>query len=112
MLKSGDICQAELGPPFGSEAGFKRPVVIVTAQKILSHQPQVVHVVPLTTTIRNYTTEVTLEPDPENLLTSISAAQCQHIRAISSARIGATNGNIGEVALSQIRELIGLILDT
>ena len=63
MLTSGDIVDLDLGLPEGREAGFCHPALVVTAQRILDAQPTVIHVVPLTTTIRAFTSEVVVEPD-------------------------------------------------
>ena len=52
-----------------------------------------------------------MDPDEHNGLGEVSAAQCQHIRAVSAARIENVRGNVGQVALGQTRELIALILD-
>jgi mRNA interferase MazF len=41
MLTSGDVIRVDLGTPVGSEAGMVRPVVVVTAQRILEHSPRV-----------------------------------------------------------------------
>jgi mRNA interferase MazF len=71
----------------------------------------VVHVVPLTSTVRRFHSEITIEPDAENGLTSVSAAQCQHVRAISPRRILTVVGNVGTVVLAQIRETIAVLLD-
>jgi len=111
MLISGDVVDLDLGVPEGREAGFPHPGVIVTAQRILAAGPKVVHVVPLTTTIRSFESELTLEPDATNGLNAMSAVQCQHIRAISTGRIAAARGNVGPTSLTQIREMIALILD-
>ena len=62
MRRCGDVRLADLGEPQGREAGFARPVVVVTAQLVLDQHPSVVHVVPLTSTIRGYRSEVTTEP--------------------------------------------------
>jgi hypothetical protein len=37
-----------------------------------------------------------------------SAAQCQHVRAVSIGRVDRVRGNVGAVALRQIRDVIGL----
>jgi mRNA interferase MazF len=111
MLNSGDVVDVQLGPPGGREAGFSHPAVVVTSRRLLERTPSVVHVVPLTTTIRRFGAEISIEPDEVNGLDSLSAAQCQHIRAVSNARIGRVRGNVGPIALSQIREVIALILD-
>ncbi|WP_419944981.1 type II toxin-antitoxin system PemK/MazF family toxin [Candidatus Poriferisodalis sp.] len=111
MLTSGDVVDLDLGMPHGREAGFRHPAVVVTAQRVLDAQPNVVHVVPLTSRIRGFTSEVELEPDAHNGLDRASAAQCQHIRAVDVGRVHGLSGNIGAAALSQVRELLGLILD-
>ena len=61
MLNSGDVVYVELGMPAGREAGFRHPTVVVTAQTILDAAPTVVHVVPLTTTLRGFSTEVLID---------------------------------------------------
>ena len=111
MQSSGDIVNLDLGRPEGSEAGYLHPVVIVTAQRILDAVPTVIQVVPLTSTLRGFHTEVVIEPDPANGLDLSSAAQCQHVRAVSPARVVRTVGNVGPLVLSQIRETIGVIID-
>ncbi len=111
MLTSGDVVDLDLGFPEGREAGFRHPAVVVTAQRILDARPTVVHVVPLTTAIRAFAAEVVVEPDDANGLQQRSAAQCQHVRAVSTGRVEQVRGNVGSTSLTQIRETLGLILD-
>jgi mRNA interferase MazF len=111
MPISGDVVVLELGAPEGREAGFRHPAVLVTAQRVLDAEPSVVHVVPLTSTIRPFHSEVVVEPDEENGLDTLSAAQCQHIRAVSPGRITGVRGNVGAAILTQLRETIAIILD-
>ena len=111
MLSSGDVLDLDLGLPEGREAGYRHPAVVVTAQRILDAQPAVIQVVPLTTTLRHFTSEITIDPDGGNGLRRPSAAQCQHVRAVSTRRVQQVRGNVGPTALNQIRETIGLILD-
>lgn len=111
MPTAGDVVDLDLGLPEGREAGFRHPAVVVTAQRILDAEPSVVHVVPLSSTIRSFHSELTIEPDAHNALASVSAAQCQHLRAVSLERISSTRGNVGAAHLAQIRETISMILD-
>ena len=111
MPTSGDVVDLDLGAPEGREAGFRHPAVVVTAQRILDASPSVVHVVPLTSTIRGFHSEIVLDPDATNSLTLVSAARCQHVRAVSPSRIVEVRGNVGATALAQIRETIAVILD-
>ena len=85
--------------------------MLVTAQRILDASPSAVHVVPLTSTLRSFNSEVLIAADPGNGLEADSAAQCQHLRAVSVARITGSRGSVGAVLLTQIREKIAVLLD-
>jgi mRNA interferase MazF len=111
MLSSGDVVVLDLGLPRGREAGFEHPAVVVTAQRVLDAQPSVIQVVPLTSRLRGFHSEVELSPDVRNGLRVTSAAQCQHLRAVSAQRVQGTLGNLGPTALRQIRETVAAILD-
>lgn len=111
MLSSGDVVDLDLGSPEGREAGFVHPAIVVTSQRVLDSEPSVVQVVPLTPAMRGFGSEVTIEPDQANGLTRTSAAQCQHIRAVSTARVHAVRGNTGPMALSQIRKTLAVLID-
>jgi len=111
MLTSGDVVDVELGAPEGREAGFIRPAVVVTAQRILDLDPSVIQVVPLTSAVRSFESEVLVDPDDLNGLGVPSAAQCQHIRAVSTRRARSVAGNVGPIVLAQVREAIGVLLD-
>jgi mRNA-degrading endonuclease toxin of MazEF toxin-antitoxin module len=111
MLTSGDVVDLDLGLPQGREAGFRHPVVVVSAQRILGPGPFVVCAVPLTSTVRGFHSEIAIQPDTHNGLTVRSAAQCQHLRAVSTGRIVSARGNVGPATLAQIRETIALMLD-
>ena len=111
MPTSGDVVDLDLGAPEGREAGFRHPAVIVTAQRILDAAPSVLHVVPLTTTLRSFHSEIVIAPDAANGLDARSAAQCQHIRAVSPERVIDVRGNVGATVLTQLRETLAVILD-
>ena len=111
MPTSGDVVDLDLGVPEGREAGFLHPAVLVTAQRILDVTPAVIHVVPLTTTIRRFDSEIVIDPDPANGLHEASAAQCQHLRAVSPRHVAATRGNVGPAVVTQLRETIAVLLD-
>jgi mRNA interferase MazF len=101
----------DLGSPRGREAGLRRPVVVITAQEILDESANVVQIVPLTTTVRAFGSEVEIQADESNGLESDSAAQCQHIRSVSVDRVESVRGNVGAATISEIREVLALILD-
>jgi mRNA interferase MazF len=111
MPTSGELVDVDLGVPQGREAGFVHPAVLVTAQRILDAGPSVVQVVPLTSTIRGFHSEIVIEPDTSNGLGDVSAGQCEHLCAVASSRVVATRGNVGPAVLAQLRGTIALILD-
>ncbi len=109
MLTSGDVIDLDLGQPAGQEAGFS--ALVVTAQRILNAGPNVVQIVPLTSSIRDFGSEVVVEAATTNGLDRDSSAQGQHIRAVSIGRVERVRGNVGSVVLAHIRGVIGLIID-
>ncbi len=111
MLTPGDVVGLDLGVPAGSEPGSHRPAIVVTAARVLHGGPNVVQVVPLTRTIRTSSTEVVIDPDQGNRLSARSSAQCQHVRSVATARIRERTGNVGPVALGELRETLALLLD-
>ena len=110
-LLPGDVVMVDLGTPVGREAGFRHPAVVVTSRRLLDGQPSVVHVVPLTSTRRGFTSEIDVDPDPDNGLDGPSSVQCQHVRAVAVARLDEPRGNVGVAVLAAVREVLGLILD-
>jgi mRNA interferase MazF len=111
MPISGDVVDLDLGRPEAREAGFRHPAILVTAQRVLDAGPSVVHVVPLTSTLRGFHSEVVVESGDLTGLEVRSAAQCQHLRAVSTGRITGRRGNVGPVALAEVRETVALLLD-
>jgi mRNA interferase MazF len=111
MLTPGDVVKLDLGVPSGSEAGLRRPAIVVTARRILRGNPNVAQVVPLTRTIRQSSTEVVINPDEGNRLAAPSAAQCQHVRSVATTRIHERTGSVGPVVLGEIRETLALLMD-
>ncbi len=65
----------------------------------------------MTSTLREFGSEIEVTPDERNGLEEPSSAQCQHIRSVSVSRVETVRGNVGSVTLSQIRESLSLILD-
>jgi mRNA interferase MazF len=111
MLTSGDVVDLDLGLPAGREAGFRHPVVVVTAQEILDESANVIQVVPMTSTLREFGSEVRVIAEVGVGLDVDSSAQCQHIRSISVDRVELVRGNVGPALLSEIRQVLALILD-
>ncbi len=73
--------------------------------------PACVLVVPVASTVHGYPSEVTIDPDAHNGLDNVSAAQCQHIRAIAVERLHEPVDNIGPHALARLREVLADLFD-
>lgn len=110
MMHAGEIVEVDFGVPAGSEPGFIRPAVVVSAELILRSRPRTLHVVPVTSNIaRSLPTEV---PVRAAGLDRPSVAQCHLCTVVSTERIVATDaGNIGAAALAQVRSLLADLLD-
>jgi mRNA-degrading endonuclease toxin of MazEF toxin-antitoxin module len=109
-MLAGDVIRVDFGVPRRSEAGLVHYAVVLTANNILAAGPRTVQLVPLTTNAqRNYPSELTLETQ----LPLVSAAQCHLITTIDLvARVDEVDyGNVGAQQLSQIRALVGALLD-
>jgi mRNA-degrading endonuclease toxin of MazEF toxin-antitoxin module len=111
MLTSADVVVIDLGRPVGSEAGYLHPAVVVTAQRLLDASPSVVQVVPLTSTPRGFGSEIDITADQHNDLNRTPAPQCQHVRALTAGRLPDVRATSGDRTCTQIREVLGLILD-
>lgn len=109
-MRAGDVVGVDFGVPKGSEPGFVRPAVVVTADLILQARPRTIHVVPITSnTTRSLPTEIVVSATG---LEQPSAAQCHLCTVVSSERLtGGDRGNVGAAALAQVRSVLGDLLD-
>lgn len=109
-MRAGDVVRVDFGVPLGSEPGFVRPAVVVTADLVLEGRPRTIHVVPITSnTRRSLPAEIPIDAP---LLDRPSAAQCHLCTVVSIERVDDTGlGNIGAVALAEVRTVLGDLLD-
>lgn len=105
----GDVVEIDSGTPIGSEAGFRRPGVIVTADAFLRLRPTTIFVVPLTSTPRGFPSHVCIEPDGTNGLDVPSWALVEQMRAVAVERCGPPIGNLGPAAGLQILDIVAMI---
>lgn len=109
-MRAGDLIRVDFGVPIGSEPGFVRPAVVVSADAFLVHRPRTIHVVPVTSNVsRSLLSEVALT-SPNLELASV--AQCHLCAVIGVERlVGEEYGNVGAAELAQIRSVLGDLLD-
>jgi len=109
-MRAGDVVRVDFGIPAGSEPGFERPAVVVTADGVLAHRPRTIHVVPVTSNVgRALPSEVVVSAPG---LPVDSAAQCHLCTVVSIERLNRREyGNIGAVSLAQLRSVLADLLD-
>ena len=107
-VRAGDIVESDFGTPRGSEPALRRPAVVVSADVVLEAEPRTFHVVPVTSNVsRQWLTDVPLLGP-----TVDSAAQVHLLTVVAvEALTGVEYGNVGPLALTQIRELVVDLLD-
>jgi len=105
-VRRGDIvwCTLEADPHSG-EAGHRRPVLIISSDRMSPAAPLVI--LPLTTTPRNYATTIELE----GVLPRTSYLQCEQIRAVSRQRIGERIASVDPVTLLRVETILRRILE-
>ena len=108
-MNFGDVVTVDFGTPIGSETGFLRPAIVVTANSFLRFHPTSVFVVPLTSTRRTFPSHVEIEPDPTNGLMTTSCALVEQLRAVAIERCTATVGNAGSLVTHQILDILAMI---
>ena len=111
VMKAGDIITIDFGIPAGSGPGFERPAIVVSADLIVAQMPRTFHVVPVTSNVqRAMTTDIAVGGIG---LGKNSVGQCHLLTVAEIERIkdDGGHGNVGPVALAQIRSVIADLLD-
>ena len=108
-MNFGDVVSVDFGIPIGSEAGFRRPAIVLSADAFLRYRPTSVFVVPLTSTRRTFPSHVEVEPDASNGLVVASWALVEQMRAVAIERCSAPTGNVGGLAGSQLLDILAMI---
>lgn len=108
-VNAGDIVEVDFGMLVGSEAGFRRPGIVVTADAFLRLRPTTVFLVPLTSTRRSFPSHVEVEANATNQLQVLSYAPVEQLRAIAVERCGPPTGNVGQAVTHQILDVLAMI---
>lgn len=96
-MRSGDVYIVDFGLPLGSEAAFRRPAVVITDDDVLDSISETFQVVPFTSTVRNWPSDVSSE---------WGEAQVHLITTVSALAIGEHLGTVGPAKLSALREVL------
>ncbi len=109
-MNFGDIVTVDFGTPIGSEAGFRRPAIVLTADGFLRFRPTTIFAVPLTSTRRLFPSHIEIPPDSGNHLSHTSWALVEQLRAVAVERCSTFEGNIGPIVGHQILETVAMIM--
>lgn len=110
-MTRGEIYWADYGVPFGSEAGFRRPVVIIQDNNFNIKELRTVVVVPLTTNLLLAEAPANVFIDKESSgLPKDSAAIISQVGAIDKARLSEKISTLPLSDMQEISEGLSLIL--
>lgn len=101
LLQRGSIVWVDLDPTQGREQAGTRPAVVIASDGYLSNVPELVIVVPVTTTDRAWPHHVpVVGPDVE--LPRTSFAMTEQLRTLTRSRITGRAGAADEATMSTI----------
>ncbi len=102
-MKAGDVVTVDFGEPLPGTPAAIRPAVVITSDHMLDRGMAAIHVVNCTTTERESDSDIASE---------WGWIQAHNITIISLTRVVAETGhNVGRVILTQIREVVAMVLD-
>ncbi len=105
----GEIWLADLNPTRGREQAGKRPVAVVSEDRLNSGPAGLVIVLPITSTIRAIPSHIVVAP-PEGGLKVRSAVICEAVRSISTGRLVERWGRLSERSLSRVEDVLRILL--
>lgn len=108
--RRGEIWLVDFGTPIGHEQGYRRPAVVVSADRMNSSRAGLAIVVPVTRTRRGLPSHVELEPASSGLR-EIGYAKCEDVKSVSTERLVHRIGAAPAPELRRIVEIIVLLLD-
>jgi mRNA interferase MazF len=111
VIRQGDVWWTDLPVPQGSEAGYRRPVVVVQGDSMNDVRGSTVVVVPLTSNVLHGERLGTcvLEPDATGLRVR-SVALAEQILTANRSSLVARAGHLPPSALEQVFAALDLVL--
>lgn len=103
-MNRGDIYLCDFGDPLGSEPGFHRPAVIISASEMSRFGLPIV--LPITRTKLGYASHIEIE----NALPVTSYVQCELIRVVSTQRLLRRVGEVEGVDVIRIETVLRRLL--
>jgi len=111
-MRAGDVVWVDFEIPQGSEPGFGRPSIVITADLVIAANPTTLHVIPITSNMtRRLPTEIDIDIPDHNIR---GMAQVHLCSVISRSRVIDSLDeptNVSAAALSQVRSVLADLLD-
>lgn len=100
----------DFGVPVGHEQGYRRPALVVSADRLNRSRAGVVTVIPTTTTRRGLPSHVEIEPGDSGL-SAISYIKIEDLKSVSVQRLVKRYGSATPRIMQKVEQLVAHILD-
>ena len=108
--RRGDLWLVDFGTPVGHEQGFRRPAVVLSADRMNSSRAGLVIVVPITRSRRGLPSHVELDAEQTGLRET-SYAKGEDIKSVSVDRLVHRIGDTPESSLHRLGAAVRTLLD-
>ena len=100
----------DFGDPVGHEQGYRRPAVVVSADRFNASRAGLVIVVPLTRARRGLPSHIEIEPGASGLAET-SYAKTEDIKSVSTERLVRRLGRADPASLARITRALAWLLE-
>ena len=104
----GDIWLADAGEPVGHEAGYERPVLVISAGRFNAFR--LVTICPITRSEKLWPTRVSIDPGTSGLSTK-SFIQAEQVRTISTRRLLKHLGRAEAAQMFDVERVLRLLFE-
>jgi mRNA interferase MazF len=109
--RRGEIWMVDSGTPVGHEQGFRRPVVVISDDRLNRSRTELAIVVPVTSTRRGRPSHVELDAGRGTGLREVSYAKAEDVKSISRQRLARRLGEVPADGLAALEQALRLLLD-
>lgn len=106
----GDVWTVDFGEPVGHEQGYRRPALIISADRLNTSRAGLVIVIPLTRTRRGLPSHIEITPAGTGLAET-SYAKTEDIKSISTHRLTHRLGRADPATLRHITRALDWLLE-
>lgn len=108
--RRGEVWLVDFGTPVGHEQGFRRPAVVLSADRMNSSRAGLVIVVPITRSRRGLPSHVELDAEDSGLRET-SYAKSEDIKSVSVDRLVHRVGHAPESSMHRLGVAVHTLLD-